>query len=125
MNQGVSWAELSTGVRLAYVSVGPSSATPVLLLHAWGESRRSFDRLMPMLANSVHAVAVDQRGHGDADRPRSGYSLASLAEDIVAFMDASGRREVIGLDVGESETEAFWREFPARGLSDEVCVWSW
>ena len=27
----------------------------------------------------------------------------------------SGRREVIGLDVGEAETEAFWREF-RRGL---------
>ena len=90
MNQGVCWAELSTGVRLPYVSVGPSSATPVMLLHAWGESRRSFDRLMPMLPNTVHAVAVDQRGHGDADRPRTGYSLASLAEDSVAFMDALG-----------------------------------
>ncbi len=90
MNQGVSWAELSTGVRLPYVSVGPSSATPVMLLHAWGESRRSFDRLMPILANTVHAVAVDQRGHGDADRPSTGYSLASLAEDILAFMDALG-----------------------------------
>jgi putative transposase len=33
----------------------------------------------------------------------------------------SGRREIIGLDVGESETEAFWREFlrslVARGLT--------
>ena len=26
-------------------------------------------------------------------------------------MHESGRREVIGLDVGEAETEAFWREF--------------
>jgi len=90
MEQGASWVELSTGVRLPYVSVGPRSAIPVVLLHAWGESRRSFDRLMPMLADSVHAVAVDQRGHGEADRPRDGYSLAGLAEDIVAFMDAMG-----------------------------------
>ncbi|MEJ7706748.1 MAG: alpha/beta fold hydrolase [Nocardioidaceae bacterium] len=90
MDQSASWVELSTGVRLPYVSVGPRSATPVMLLHAWGESRRSFDRLMPMLADSVHAVAVDQRGHGEADRPRDGYSLAGLAEDIVAFMDAMG-----------------------------------
>ncbi len=90
MNQGVNWAELSTGVRLPYVSVGPSSATPVMLLHAWGESRRSFDRLMPMLASTVQAVAVDQRGHGDADRPTNGYSLASLAQDIVALLDALG-----------------------------------
>ena len=90
MNQGVRWAELSTGVRLPYVSVGPSSATPVLLLHAWGESRRSFDRLMPMLGNTLHAVAVDQRGHGEADGPTAGYSLASLSEDILEFMDALG-----------------------------------
>lgn len=90
MNQGVSWAELSTGVSLPYISVGPSSATPVILLHAWGESRRSFDRLLPMLTTTVHAVALDQRGHGDADRPKTGYSLASLAQDIVAFMDVMG-----------------------------------
>lgn len=87
MTQGVSWAEVSTAVRLPYVSSGPTSATPVLLLHAWGESRRSFDRLMPMLASTVPTVAVDQRGHGDADRPRTGYSLSSMAQDIVAFMD--------------------------------------
>ncbi len=90
MHQGVSWAELSTGVRLSYVSVGPRNATPVILLHAWGESRRSFDRLVPMLANAVGAVAVDQRGHGEADSPRDGYSLTALAQDLVAFMDVLG-----------------------------------
>ena len=30
-------------------------------------------------------------------------------------MHETGRREIIGLDVGEAETEAFWREF-LRGL---------
>jgi pimeloyl-ACP methyl ester carboxylesterase len=43
-----------------------------------------------MLPDTVRAVAVDQRGHGDADKPRTGYALASLANDIVAFMDAVG-----------------------------------
>lgn len=90
MDQNVGWAELSTGVRLPYVSVGPGTATPVLLLHAWGESRRSFDRLLPLLTSTVHAVAVDMRGHGEADRPAAGYSLAGLGEDIVAFMDVLG-----------------------------------
>ena len=90
MDQQTRWAELSTGMRLPFVSVGPSAATPVLLLHAWGESRRSFDRLMPMLDDSVHAVAVDQRGHGEADKPMDGYSLAAFAEDISAFMEAVG-----------------------------------
>ncbi len=90
MDHGITWAELSTGVRLPYVSLGPSSATPVLLIHAWGECRGSFDRLMPLLADTVHVVALDQRGHGDAERPANGYSLASMAQDIVAFLDAVG-----------------------------------
>lgn len=82
--------ELSTGLTLPYVSVGPSSATPVLLLHAWGESRGAFDRLLPLLPHTVHAIALDQRGHGDAERPKTGYSLADFADDVVAFMDAVG-----------------------------------
>ena len=47
---------------------------------------------------------------------------------VVAYgVHETGRREVIGVDVGEAETEAFWREFlrtlRARGLSGvQLCV---
>jgi transposase-like protein len=47
---------------------------------------------------------------------------------VIAYaVHESGRREVIGLDVGEAETEAFWREFlrglRARGLTGvRLCV---
>jgi len=81
---------LSTGVMLPYVSVGASCAMPVLLLHAWGESRRSFDRLIPALTEGVRAVALDLRGHGEADKPPTGYALTEVGDDVVAFMDAVG-----------------------------------
>jgi putative transposase len=47
---------------------------------------------------------------------------------VVAYgVHETGRREVIGIDVGEAETEAFWREFlrtlRARGLCGvQLCV---
>ena len=47
---------------------------------------------------------------------------------VIAYaVHETGRREVIGLDVGEAETEAFWREFlralRARGLTGvRLCV---
>ena len=63
---------------------------PVVLLHAWGESWHSFDRLLPLLPPTIHAVAMGQRGHGDADKPAAGYSLADVAADVTAFMDAVG-----------------------------------
>ena len=81
---------LATGVSVAYVSAGPAAGAPVVLLHAWGESRRSFDRLLPLLPGTIHAVAMDLRGHGDADKPAAGYSLAEAAADVAAFMDAAG-----------------------------------
>ena len=81
---------LATGVSVPYVSAGPASGAPVVLLHAWGESWRSFDRLLPLLPGTIHAVAMDLRGHGDADKPAAGYSLAEVAADVTAFMDAAG-----------------------------------
>jgi rifampin ADP-ribosylating transferase len=60
-----------------------------VLLHAWGESRRSFDRVLPLLPSTIHAVAMDLRGHGDGAKPAAGYSLAEVAADVAAFMDAS------------------------------------
>jgi putative transposase len=52
-------------------------------------------------------------------RERGGVRHKAL---VIAYgVHESGRREVIGIDVGEAETEAFWREFlrslRARGLS--------
>jgi pimeloyl-ACP methyl ester carboxylesterase len=87
---GVRHVRLTTGVSLSYTSTGLRSARPVLLLHAWAESRRSFERLLGLLPGTVHAIAIDQRGHGDAERPTAGYSLESLAEDVEAFMNAVG-----------------------------------
>jgi putative transposase len=58
-------------------------------------------------------------------RERGGVRQKCL---VIAYaVHESGRREVIGLDVGEAETEAFWREFlrslRARGLRGvRLCV---
>ena len=91
----VGRADLATGVSLPYVSTGPPSATPVLLLHAWGESRGSFDRLLPLLPPIMTAFAMDLRGHGDAGKPTAGYSLHGLADDIEAFMDVVGASSAV------------------------------
>ena len=82
--------ELPEGLRLPYVEQGDSAGVPVLLLHALADSWRSFERVLPQLPRSIHAFAVTQRGHGDADRPLSGYGVEEFTADMAAFMDAVG-----------------------------------
>ena len=45
------------------------------------------------------------------EKVRAGGRVEHRALVVASGVDASGQREVIGLDVGAAETEAFWREF--------------
>lgn len=49
------------------------------------------------------------------ERVREGSGVRHKALVVAYGVHETGRREVIGIDVGEAETEAFWREF-LRGL---------
>ena len=49
------------------------------------------------------------------EKVRDGGRVQRKCVVIAHGVHESGRREIIGLDVGEAETEAFWREF-LRGL---------
>jgi rifampin ADP-ribosylating transferase len=80
---------LSTGIGIGYSEYGDPDGRPaLLLLHAWAESRRSFAILAPRLPAWLRTVAIDLRGHGDADKPLTGHDLRTLADDVVAAMDA-------------------------------------
>jgi pimeloyl-ACP methyl ester carboxylesterase len=81
---------LATGVTVPYLEQSDPQAAAVLLLHAWVESSACFDRLLQEVPPTLRVFAMDQRGHGDADKPADGYALVNFADDIEAFMDAVG-----------------------------------
>jgi transposase-like protein len=64
---------------------------------------------------------------GKIEKVRERGGVRSKCVVIAYAVHETGRREVIGLDVGEAETEAFWREFlrslRSRGLTGvRLCV---
>ncbi|MFK0006902.1 alpha/beta fold hydrolase [Paenarthrobacter sp. NPDC090520] len=95
MESEIRAVALRTGIRVpCFVqgSVGKTNdygAAPLLLLHAWGESWRSFMRLIAALPLTV-IVAPDLRGHGGADKPDEGYSLLRLLTTWPLCVSASG-----------------------------------
>lgn len=88
MTPDLASVRLPDGTSLPYAEQGARYGLPVVLLHAVGESWRSWGRLLGHLPADLRAVALTQRGHGDADKPAGGYRLADAAADVVAVLDA-------------------------------------
>jgi pimeloyl-ACP methyl ester carboxylesterase len=87
-------------VRLHAVVGG--EGPPLLLIHGWPQTWYAWRMVMPTLAEGLEVVAVDQRGIGLSDKPADGYDTGTLANDLVALMDALGHRRfaVYGTDTG-------------------------
>ncbi|WP_255511009.1 alpha/beta fold hydrolase [Micromonospora sp. WP24] len=102
------------GVR-QHVVVG-GAGPPLLLVHGWPESWYAWRLVMPALARDFEVIAVDQRGIGRTDKPREGYDSATLANDLVALMDALGHQRfaVVGHDTGYIIAYALAADHPDR-----------
>ena len=108
---------LETGIRLEYVEYGDPDGETLVLLHGITDSWFSFSRLLPLLDPArCHAYAISLRGHGDSDRPKSGYSMDDFAADVVAFMDAVGvaRGTVLGHSMGSVVARRVAATYPGR-----------
>ncbi|WP_416405325.1 alpha/beta fold hydrolase [Arthrobacter sp. LFS091] len=121
MESGVRTLALNTGISVPCFVQGRLDETrydgdaPLLLLHAWGESWRSFERLIASLSDLL-LVAPDLRGHGGADKPLEGYSLAEVARDAVAVLDGLGvrRAHVLGSSSGGYVAQQLAVGYPER-----------
>lgn len=108
--------KLSSGVILQYAEQGDASGTPVILLHGYTDSWRSFELVLPHLPSSIHAFAVTQRGHGDSGHPKSGYLPRDFAQDLAAFMDALKLKKaiIVGHSMGSQVALRFVLDHPER-----------
>ena len=93
---------LSTGVRLRYLAQGDPAGRTVILIHGITDSWFSFSRVLPGISRAHRVYALDLRGHGDSDRPATGYAPSDMAADVIAFMDAMGirRATLVGHSMG-------------------------
>lgn len=93
---------LATGVSLHVAEQGRAGGRTMIFLHGYSDSWASWSRILPLLPDSIRALAIDQRGHGASDKPATGYAMRDLAADVVALMDARGirRATIVGHSMG-------------------------
>ncbi len=95
---------LRTGVTLNVALAGDTSAPPVILLHGFPESHRTWRELAPRLQDGFRLIMPDQRGFAASDRPQEvdAYKTDILIDDIFALADALGLESfaLVGHDWG-------------------------
>jgi pimeloyl-ACP methyl ester carboxylesterase len=118
MAPAVQSIELPNQIELQYVEQGDPSGVPVLLLHGFADSWRSFERVLAHLPKSIHAFALTQRGHGEASRPTTGYRYRDFAADLAALIDVLGLHAavIVGHSSGGAVAQRFAIDLPTRTL---------
>ena len=106
---------IDTGDLRQHAVIG-GEGPPLLLVHGWPENWYAWRLVMPALARDFEVIAVDQRGIGLTGKPKDGYDTGTLANDLVALMDALGheRFAVVGHDTGLAIGYALAADHPDR-----------
>jgi pimeloyl-ACP methyl ester carboxylesterase len=107
-------AVLPNGLRLAYVQMGDAKGAPLLLLHGFTDSARSWSLIAPYLATRFRLVAPDLRGHGHSDKPEGCYTIPEMAHDVRLLIKALdlAPTHVVGHSLGGRLAQAIAERWP-------------
>lgn len=72
---------LANGLRIR-TAAWPSDGYPTVLVHGLLSGWQTWLPPLAYLWPALSATAVDLRGHGDSDKPESGYTLTNYAADV-------------------------------------------
>jgi len=92
----------ANGISMHYTLNGPASAPVVTLSHSLATDLSMWEPQVAPLTGRYRVLRYDTRGHGGTDAPAGPYTLAQLADDARALLQALGieRTHFVGLSMG-------------------------
>ena len=102
------------GARIYWDERG--TGEPLLLIMGLSYPSYMWHRSRPVLAKSYRTIALDNRGVGQSDAPPGVYSIALMASDTAAVLDAAGieSAHVFGASMGGMIAQEFTLQYPNR-----------
>ncbi|WP_419999945.1 alpha/beta fold hydrolase [Streptomyces boninensis] len=111
---------MGTTVRAGELDVGciddGGAGVPLVLVHGGESDRTQFAALRAHLGARIRAISYDQRDSGITVNPPAPYTMADLADDLVALLDALGldSAHVLGTSFGGAVAQHAALRHPRR-----------
>ncbi|MEM1505486.1 alpha/beta hydrolase [Domibacillus sp. 8LH] len=100
--------ENSASIDLYYEDVG--NGKPVVLIHGWPLSGRSWESQVPALVEAGYRVITyDRRGFGNSSQPWEGYDYDTFSADLHKLLEHLDLRDVtlVGFSMGGGEVARY------------------
>jgi pimeloyl-ACP methyl ester carboxylesterase len=100
--------ENSGDIELHYEDHG--RGRPVVLIHGWPLSGRSWEKQVPALLEAgCRVITYDRRGFGESSKPTSGYDYDTLTADLHALVTKLDLRDaaLVGFSMGGGEVARY------------------
>jgi pimeloyl-ACP methyl ester carboxylesterase len=83
------------GITISYKTQGPGPRA-VLFMHGWGGALTYWDDFLTHVdLTGLRAISASYRGHGESDKPTTGYTIDRFAKDMFAVADQEGADELV------------------------------
>lgn len=107
---------IQDGARIHWRIDGDETRPVLVLLNSIGTDMTLWEPALPHLRPAFRTLRIDTRGHGASDAPTSDYSLAMLARDVIAVMDAAqvAQAAVAGVSLGGMIAMQLALDYPGR-----------
>lgn len=108
--------ETRPGFSLSFSEHGDPNAEPVVLVGGAGSTKESWGPLPQALAAGHRVICFDCRGLGESDGDAETLSMAAVADDVAALLDALEipRAHVLGWSFGSAAAQLFALRHPDR-----------
>ncbi len=108
-------------IELHYEDYGRGK--PVVLIHGWPLSGRSWENQIPALVEKgFRVITYDRRGFGESSQPWNGYDYDTFAADLDALLKHLDLKEVtlVGFSMGGGEVARYIGRFGSERIAKAV-----
>src|SRR5258708_39641390 len=102
------------GARIHWDEEGRGA--PLLLIMGLGWPSQAWYRSRPMLSENYRTIALDNRGVGRSEAPPGPYSIAQMAADAAAVLNAArvNTAHIFGVSMGGMIAQEFAVQYPNK-----------